>query len=165
MRHNQNPEAKLFIQKALNYNEDACLIWPFSLNRDGYAQIHIRTNNEKVSRIICEHFHGQPPTNKHDAAHLCNIRACINGKHLEWKTRKENIADELIFETRNRGEKHGLSKLTQEQVIEIKKLLRNHTMASIARRFKVDPGTIQAIKKKRSWFWVKDPELPTDLFQ
>lgn len=50
-----------------------------------------------VSRIMCEEAHGPPPSPKHDAAHDtpngCIGGLCVNGEHLRWATRSENMQD------------------------------------------------------------------------
>src|SRR5579859_4466599 len=40
-----------------------------------------------VARVVCEAYHGPPPTPQHEAGHTCpdgeNAR-CINPRHLAW---------------------------------------------------------------------------------
>jgi len=142
-----------FLHKiAIPYQGNNCLIWPYCKSNDGYAGIRVNGRSHTVSRLICELVNGIPPTNqKYEAAHICGNGqlGCVNPKHLKWKTPKDNKSDELIHGTRNRGEKHGLSKLTEKQVIIIRKekgLLKN-----IAKRFSVSPDTISSIKLRKTW--------------
>lgn len=74
--------------------------------------------------------------------HLCRNRACVNPRHLEATTHAGNC-------------RHGLkTKLSREQVIEIKDLLSAYTygdVKKIADRFGVSQFTISSIKAGRAW--------------
>jgi len=50
------------------------------------------------------------------------------------------------------GEKHGMAKLTNEQVVSIK--LSKMRGVDLAKRFNVHKCTISAIKKGRNWSWL-----------
>jgi hypothetical protein len=85
--------------KVFSYDGDDCLVWPFARNAKGYGIIH----GGIVSRLVCEHVNGPPPTPEHQAAHSCGNghEACCTKRHLSWKTAKENSDDRPI---------HGLSR-------------------------------------------------------
>src|ERR1039458_3356779 len=76
---------------------DQCIAWPFGESGHGYGA--------KVSdlgyphQFICRKFHGPEPTAKHEVAHGCGNRICINPKHLRWATHTENEADKLLHGT------------------------------------------------------------------
>jgi len=44
-----------------------------------------------VHRIVCEAFHGTPPTDKHQANHKNGNKLDNNVDNLEWVTRSENM--------------------------------------------------------------------------
>src|SRR3954466_14146862 len=48
-----------------------------------------------VARLVCEEYHGPPPTDKHQAAHKppCNNHFCISPYHLYWATPSQNVID------------------------------------------------------------------------
>ena len=75
--------------------------------------------------------------------------------NLEWVTPKENIDHANINNVLPHGETHGMSKLTEDQVNEICKVLSNGLYRGIftdlANRFKVDINTIYDISKGKSW--------------
>lgn len=88
-------EPDKFIEKAVNWKSNRCLIWPYSRDNHGRARIAVNGRPQQASRIVCEKAHGAPPTPKHEAAHNCGRGhlGCVNNKHLEWKTHAENQAD------------------------------------------------------------------------
>jgi hypothetical protein len=59
--------------------------------------------------------------------HKCDHPPCCNPRHLFVGTQKENIADMLSKGRRhnNKGSKHGLAKLTEQQVSELRTLRRS----------------------------------------
>lgn len=60
---------------------------------------------------------------------------------------------------KNRGSKNGQSKLTEEDVIKIKKLIKQgYSNAWIANKFNVSSGTITGIKYGRRWSYLLDEE-------
>lgn len=150
-------EPMRFVREVALHHEGAdCLIWPYSRNRDGYGSLRVNGKSACAHRYVCEIAHGAPPTPEHQAAHECgggNL-GCVSPRHLSWKTRQENKADELIHGTRNRGSRNGLSKLTAEQAREIIALRGQSSPRRLAVRFGVSEGTIRAAQAGKSWAWV-----------
>lgn len=125
-----------------------CSIWPRINKKTGYA-----VGGEqgiRVSRFMCRLVHGEPPTEQHEACHTCDDRACIEPQHLFWGTRKENAEDMARKGRAAKGEQHGNSKLTAEQVAEIRKLGYLPSTA-VARMFSVSKKTILDIRHGRTW--------------
>jgi Helix-turn-helix domain of resolvase len=153
----RNSDIDAFFEKALSYEGDECLLWPFSLGGDGYAQWY-RAGNKygtiRVLRAICIEAHGKPPTPKHQAAHAkrCLSKACINKWHLRWATRKENMADDC------RGEDNHNARLTEDQVLEIRRLYKSgERIVDIARQYNVSRQAIRHIIKGTNWSWLDEP--------
>ena len=93
-------------------------------------------------------------TRELQAAHgLCHNRECYNPRHLSWKTRAENNADKLRDGTDNRGMKHNLAKLTDEQVLEAYDLAWHSdlTQREIGKQFGVSQRSVSDIKHGRRW--------------
>lgn len=143
-----------FLESAKSYQGDECLIWPFGARGRGYGACLVDGKQVDVHRYICEHAHGVPPTPSHDAAHNCGNPPCISGRHLRWATRTENMDDCLIHGTRPRGERHGISKLTSEQVREIRALSGKMLQRDIGARYGVKQITISQIITRKNWGWL-----------
>src|SRR5215472_6204839 len=88
-------------------------------DRDGYPHIslykHGKHVSAKVHSLVCEAFHGQRPTLLHEVAHEDGNPSNVQANNLRWDTRAGNHADKLRHGTHNRGERHGLSLLSNKQ--------------------------------------------------
>ena len=126
-----------WIKTHKNYDGEDCLHWPFATAGRGYGVIMICRKSTYVHRIMCEHRHGPPPTKKHEAAHSCGNGhlACVNPKHLTWKTRTENMADKVAHGTHIFGRRCHNYKLTSGNVGEIRSSTLSHE--ELAREFGV----------------------------
>lgn len=166
-RHHGNPlgggptpgwATKFLRETVIPYQGDECLIWPYARNNVGYAQIGSGRKIVLATRIVCEERYGPPPSDSHDAAHSCGNGhlGCVNGKHLSWKTHAENQAEMVDHGNSSRGEKAWSSKLTEQQVREIKLLKGVEYQIDTAKRFGVTRSAISAIQVGRSWGWLNE---------
>ena len=151
-------EARRFFDSAASYDGDECLIWPFATAGRGYGCIGVGGTTRYVHRLICEKAHGPPPSPRHDAAHSCGNGhlGCVTKRHLAWKTRSENMNDTIAHGTHNRGARHGLSRLTEDKVREIRSLVGSVTQVAIAARFGICPQHVNDIVHRKRWAWLDD---------
>ena len=138
-----------FLEAALNADHDECVIWPYALNSDGYGILRVDGLTRNSPRLVCERAHGAPPSTKHEAAHSCGNRACINHSHLRWATHTENSADKEIHGTVQRGENATVAKLTDADVRAIRS--SSETFRRLADRYGVGETAISNIKSGRRW--------------
>lgn len=107
---------------------DECILWPFTAS-SGYGSMStplVGPDGRKywgAHRAMCMLAHGPAPR-KHEAAHSCNVRNCVNPKHLSWKTPSANQADQWGHGTKRYGTNHHNSKLTDEAVLEFRAIAR-----------------------------------------
>jgi hypothetical protein len=148
-----------FIDRAVLCKDDQCLLWPYG--NGGYVRIWNKTKKRRhtVSRIVCEKIHGPPPTEAHEAAHSCGKGhlGCINGSHLRWDTHKGNMADMLIHDTVQHGERNKLSQLTAKQIIQIREMRYNYTNVQLSKIFGVSQVTISLIINNKRWKHIQSP--------
>ncbi len=69
-----------------------------------------------VHRVVCEAFHGPPPTPDHQVAHWDGNRENNRASNLRWATARENCSDRERHGRTRRLEAHARSRLTAKQV-------------------------------------------------
>lgn len=138
-------EQKEFIKQALIYQGEDCLVWPWGRYKSGYACIPGDGKSLYGHRYVCAEAHGAAPSDKHEAAHRCGVRPCINPKHLRWATPKENNADKILHGTLLTGDKHPNTKLTSARLKELKSLLGTTSHTALAKKFGVSRSHVSVI--------------------
>jgi len=125
-----------------------CWTWTGGKNTYGYGQITFDGKNWLAHRLMYLHCHGSL-TPGLDICHSCRNK-CVNPDHLEEKTKKENAADRVRDGTNPSGEKHGSSKLSKKQVLEIRRR-SSEKQVDLAREFRVNFVTINDILSRVTW--------------
>lgn len=144
-----------------------------SWNNKGYPSIGLSRNGKKIKQyihnLLLETFVSPRPSKDHQCRHLNGNPKDFRLKNLKWGTKTENQADRLLHKTDNRGEKHGMSRLTKSQVLEIRRLAKgsntqhgkrkvdtgNGNYKAIAKKFGISPTTVGTIARKVAWNWLK----------
>jgi hypothetical protein len=142
-------EPRRWLQEHVGHLSDECLIWPFARHPDGRAHM----KGAKPTRIMCELAHGPAPSMKHEAAHSCGRGhdACVNPRHLRWATCAENAADKVEHGTVVAGYRHPAAKLSDADVLAIRRGRGVTPGSELARRFGVGPSTISKVQVGKSW--------------
>ena len=152
-------EARKYLEEVvLPFSEDSCLIWPHSRRKNGYGVTSYEGRSWQTHRLVCFLAYGPPPSPSHHAAHTCGKGAegCVNPRHLYWATPRENWEDSVRHGTAARGRRNGQSKLTPDQVREIRQQKGAVSQAALARRFGVSPGCIRGVVRGHNWAWLPD---------
>ena len=102
----------------------------------------------KVSRIVCLTFHG-PAADGTEAAHLDGDKANDAAANLAWVTHRENNDHKRAHGTHQSGEKHPRSKLTTEQVAEIRGA--QGSCSEVGKRFGINKSQVSRIKNGVRW--------------
>ena len=140
-----------FLEMAAEYSGNDCLNWPFSKSGGGYGKIGRDGKTLDVHRFICREVHGEPPSQKHEAAHSCGNRPCCNPNHIRWDTRKGNHSDRKRHGTLLFGERHCLAKLSAEDVAGIRALKGKLFHREIAGMFNISQAHVSRILAGRKW--------------
>lgn len=124
----------------------------------GYPRVSFWINGSSrkvfVHKLVAEAFLGPRPHGmviRHGSAGN-GVPAVSN---LQYGTPIENEADKVVHGTRVNGTKHHSNKLTESQVIEIRRrhIPKHpvHGLSAIARELGVSVKTIQAIVQRETW--------------
>ena len=134
-------------------NENGCHVFTGSKDKFGYGRIHKDKKLVRLHRAMYERVHGFIPKGM-VILHSCDNPACINPHHLSADYQSENVKDMYSKGRGNNlaGSKHGMAKLNEADVVNIKKRLSNgDTCVSISKDYGVSEGSIRNIKKGRNW--------------
>lgn len=87
--------------------------------------------------------------------HTCDNPSCCNPAHLFTGTDQDNAKDRNKKCRQARGQRIGEAKLTELNVLEIRRLLKqNFPHRKIAATFGVTHTTVGRIKRKEKWAWL-----------
>lgn len=124
--------------------------WPVTKNfQNGYGVMRVNGKKVGMHRLMFELYF--PLVEAPVVRHKCNNPSCINPAHLREGTKADNNADRMLSLRGGdlRGQCNGRSKLTDEQVIEIRN--SDMTGAELGRKFNV--SKVMACKIRRGDAW------------
>lgn len=135
----------------LQHMHDDCPKWPYARGRGGYGRVQYEGRVVDVHRLVCELVHGPAPSLDHDAAHSCGKGAegCFGASCIEWKSKSENQADRFIHGTACTGEDAYQCKLTDAQVIDIRRNPRKLLQRELADIYGVSRSYISQLQGRR----------------
>lgn len=117
----------------------------------GYLTVNIAGKTKKVAHIVAETWLGKRPDG-YQVAHLDGNNQNNNVSNLKYVTRSENERHKVNHGTSNHGERNGRAKLTEKQIEQIKKLLKDKIrQIDIAARFGISQGHVSAINRGANW--------------
>jgi predicted XRE-type DNA-binding protein len=131
----------------------SCWEWTAGKDRYGYGSIRINNKVLRTHRVSYQLHYGD-----FDIAlfvcHKCDNKKCVNPEHLFLGTHQDNMTDKV-----NKGKQPNLigknnpnTKLTEDNVIQIKKLLFvGMKQREIAQKYNVSQNQISQIKNNKAW--------------
>lgn len=147
------------IEERSSIKENGCIEWNLKINRSGYASMQHDGKSWLVHRLVWTFKHGEIPEGM-CICHKCDNRKCINIDHLFIGTHADNMQDMAQKGRSNsgryHGEMHGLSKLTESDIHEIRSALssaksKDGTSGRLAIQYGVSESTISLIKNNKIW--------------
>lgn len=134
--------------------ENDCWNWLGQPDPNGYGGLRFKRKFYLAHRISFYIHNGY--WSKFDILHHCDNPICSNPKHLFEGTQQDNMRDRDAKGRCAKGEKQWLSKLTENQVIEIKKrIAKGEKPGSIASDFPVGAANIRQIERGYTWKHIK----------
>jgi len=143
------------------YKTSGCWFWIGGLNghgRNTYGTFRTDPKTiEKSHRVSWMLHFGDIPAGK-QVLHTCDTPQCVRPDHLFLGDNSINQRDAWIKGRRhtpdNRGESHGLSKLTVAEVKEIRRLFvprKRGCVLALAKKFNVTTPTIYSVISRARW--------------
>jgi hypothetical protein len=128
------------------------------LDLGGYRIAHLckkgKARTMKVSRLVLITFVG-PRLKNQQCRHLDGNKLNDKLTNLRWGTYQENLEDRIKHGTIPKEEKHQLAKLTNRNVLWIRKVYKwRHPVfggVPLAKKFGVCKSTISAVLNKQNW--------------
>jgi len=147
----------LKILKALIAREtDDCILWPYAHNEKGYGQLEVNGILRKA-HVVAWSIHNRKPIPRYKkqtkrtprVLHRCDVRNCINPRHLFRGTQKKNLED-MVQKGRNpRGETHHLARLSSAQIKEIRSI-EGKSCSQIAEMYGIGGAYVWMIRAGKS---------------
>jgi hypothetical protein len=132
------------------------LVTPY-LKQDGYLEVYLykraKRTHKLVHHAVLEAFVGPRPQGQetlHGPGGKTDNRIC----NLQWGTRSQNMGEDRARDHQtNRGEHHGNSKVTWEQVCEIRAKYVPYivTLDMLAEEYSLNRGAVHDIVKFKNW--------------
>lgn len=135
-----------------------------SKDKDGYFRTALTNNNKRfmknIHRLVAENFI-KNNFNKPCVNHINGIKTDNRVENLEWCTVRENNihAIKLGLSGQASGEKHHMSKLKQEEVLEIIENKYKLFQWQLALIYNVSQTQISKILNKKRWLCVEEIKL------
>ena len=134
-----------------SWREMAVFGSPRTGRRTVRLQVGRRGRTRYVAHLVLTAFVGPCP----DGMETChNNGDCADDRlvNLRWDTHAANLADKIAHGTHNRGSRHNMAKLTEPQVLEIRRRgFAGESRSLLAVEFKVSKTTVAGIINLKRW--------------
>ena len=142
-----------------------CWPWMAQRDKDGYGRFWLRGISRVASRVAWRLANGVDVPAGIVIRHSCDNPPCVNPLHLLTGTNADNTHDAMhrgrlatgersgtfLHPELHRGERHGMAKLTEAGVRQIRERLKAERPVALAREFHVTPETIYMVRSRKLW--------------
>lgn len=149
--------AQRFWEKVQIGEVDECWKWHACQDKNGYGRVGFQNKLWRAHRVAWVLTFGPIPKGM-CVCHKCDNPDCVNPYHLFLGTYADNNADKVAKgRDAYRGEQNGNSKLTEWDVLEIRRLLieTNASQRELAGLFGISSVNIGRIANGKRWAWLE----------
>ena|SRR3990167_3201580 len=137
---------------------DKCWIWLASRSKEGYGHFYYG-GPQQAHRVSWRIAHGNVPPGKL-VLHHCDNPPCVNPSHLYVGTDADNVKDQVARGRlrRARGVDAGLAKLTEGQVITIRRMYAagKCSLPQLSHQFGIAVNAVWMIVRRLTWKHLSD---------
>lgn len=105
----------------------------------------------KVAVLVLLAFVGPRPEGQRDSCHKDGDKGNSAKSNLYWGSRADNVADSRAHGTIAAGKRNGSARLTEDDVLAIRRRAIRETGAALATEYQVSPATISNIVNRVNW--------------
>lgn len=145
----------ILADKMIPEPNSGCWIWIGASKPEGYGHICMDQKYIGAHRLSYIAYKGMIP-NGYVVCHKCDVPACVNPDHLWLGKQSDNLLD-CVKKGRHKrkapvGESHGVSKLSEENILEIRNSPRFYGSGRLlAKKFNVLESHISLIRARKFW--------------
>jgi hypothetical protein len=148
MRFSMEQVIDRFLEKIIIKGD--CWLWTGYCDKGGYGTFRCDGKHFTAHRFAYHLANGEVPTPPLVIRHKCIHKNCVNPEHLEPGTQLENQQDRVRDGTTPTGSRNPFSKLTEAQVLEIRRR-HNEIGKLLAAEFNVSRTTISCVINRTLW--------------
>lgn len=147
------------MQKYIPIPETGCWMWNGEWDKYKYGIVRSTKGYVGLAhRVFFAAFKHRIPDGLY-VCHRCDVSACVNPDHLFLGTHADNMADCKAKHRARFGERHHFTKLTIDQVKEIRSLEGKLCHREIAKMFGIHKHYVWKIMKGVRWSYDPDAAL------
>lgn len=152
----KTPQERFWSRVDKSGGEDSCWNWIAAKDKNGYGNFrcHYKEKEQRSHRHAWVFTNGKIPESM-CVLHKCDNPSCCNPKHLFIGTNLDNMLDKTRKGRNNApvGERAGLTKLTEKQVLEMREMFASGllTQRAIAKKFSVGYKAVNKIVHRQRW--------------
>ena len=141
-----------FHEQFIKGRTNDCWEWTGNFLSTGYGSLSIANVHYLAHRLAFLLANGRIDPDLL-VMHSCDNRKCVNPKHLSQGTDADNIKDAWVKGRLQKGERNGMSKLSETEVIKIRSEFQSgrFSMVQLGKQYGVWWPCIWKIVRRQSW--------------